>query len=245
MLSSGALSTFHDIQYPAARHFEAGTETSEDSVDWEHKRPVMIWRGDSSGGWAHGNNWRQFQRQRLVAIASGKDHHLDSALYQRSDKPPSRNDVRRKPSVSHYMDVGFSNITFCDEEACEAMRKEFGVKSAMTHQQLTAGKLVLTMDGNGADANFYRLLKSSSAIMRQGLMREWHDSRLIPWLHYIPLSLGMQELPEMLDYLLNDGDDIAKTIADEGREWANKALRKEDMNVYIFRLLIEMGRRSY
>ena len=31
-------------------------------------------------------------------------------------------------------------------------------------------------------------------------------------------------------------------IAEEGRNWANKVLRKEDMEVYFFRLLLEWGR---
>jgi hypothetical protein len=31
-------------------------------------------------------------------------------------------------------------------------------------------------------------------------------------------------------------------IAEEGREWAGKVLRKEDMEIYMFRLLLEWGR---
>lgn len=31
-------------------------------------------------------------------------------------------------------------------------------------------------------------------------------------------------------------------IAEEGRKWAEKALRKEDMEIYMFRLLLEWGR---
>ena len=34
----------------------------------------------------------------------------------------------------------------------------------------------------------------------------------------------------------------ASMIAASGREWANKVLRKEDMDVYFFRLLLEWGR---
>ena len=31
-------------------------------------------------------------------------------------------------------------------------------------------------------------------------------------------------------------------IAENGREWANRVLRKEDMEIYFFRLLLEWGR---
>jgi len=31
-------------------------------------------------------------------------------------------------------------------------------------------------------------------------------------------------------------------IAEQGREWAGKVLRKEDMEIYFFRVLLEWGR---
>jgi hypothetical protein len=34
----------------------------------------------------------------------------------------------------------------------------------------------------------------------------------------------------------------AETIAMQGRDWTNKVLRKEDMEIYMFRLLLEWGR---
>ncbi len=34
----------------------------------------------------------------------------------------------------------------------------------------------------------------------------------------------------------------AERIAGAGREWAGRALRKEDMEIYMFRLLLEWGR---
>ena len=33
-------------------------------------------------------------------------------------------------------------------------------------------------------------------------------------------------------------------IAEEGREWAGKVLRKEDMEIYFYRLLLEWGRMT-
>ncbi|KAK3383054.1 glycosyltransferase family 90 protein [Lasiosphaeria ovina] len=41
---------------------------------------------------------------------------------------------------------------------------------------------------------------------------------------------------------MNPHDDDARWIADEGRRWAAKAVRREDMQVYLFRLLLEWGR---
>lgn len=36
--------------------------------------------------------------------------------------------------------------------------------------------------------------------------------------------------------------EAGEEIADAGREWAGRVLRKEDMEIYMFRLLLEWGR---
>lgn len=36
--------------------------------------------------------------------------------------------------------------------------------------------------------------------------------------------------------------EAGERIAEAGREWAGKVLRKEDMEIYMFRLLLEWGR---
>ncbi|KAK2790351.1 hypothetical protein FQN52_005619 [Onygenales sp. PD_12] len=42
--------------------------------------------------------------------------------------------------------------------------------------------------------------------------------------------------------LMDPHDSEGEFIAEEGRKWAEKALRKEDMEIYMFRLLLEWGR---
>jgi hypothetical protein len=41
---------------------------------------------------------------------------------------------------------------------------------------------------------------------------------------------------------VEDHDAAAEKIATEGREWANKVLRKDDMAIYVLRLLLEYAR---
>mgnify|MGYP000925818090 CR=1 FL=1 len=42
--------------------------------------------------------------------------------------------------------------------------------------------------------------------------------------------------------LIDHADKVAEKIALEGRDWAEKVLRKEDMQIYVLRLLLEYGR---
>lgn len=79
----------------------------------------------------------------------------------------------------------------------------------------------------------------------------------MPWLHFVPVDMRFHALHSTLAYftglqgkgLINGRDvamqsrvDNAKWIAQEGKKWANKVVRREDAEVYLFRLLLEWGR---
>ena len=63
-------------------------------------------------------------------------------------------------------------------------------------------------------------------------------------MHYVPITLGMKELPETLRFLAEtpEGQVIAKEIAEAGREWVGKAWRVVDMRMATFRILLEYAR---
>lgn len=42
--------------------------------------------------------------------------------------------------------------------------------------------------------------------------------------------------------VMKGNEKAGEMIAEAGREWAGKVLRKEDMEIYMFRLLLEWGR---
>ena len=81
-------------------------------------------------------------------------------------------------------------------------------------------------------------------VFKMTMFQEWHDDRLIPWVHYVPISLKMTELPETLRFLAEtpQGQMIAKNIAEQGSDWALKVLRQEDLGLAVFRTLLEYGR---
>lgn len=89
------------------------------------------------------------------------------------------------------------------------------------------------------------------------VLQEWYSERLTPWLHFVPVDMRFHALHSTLAYftglqgkgLINGRDvpmqsrvDNAKWIAQEGRKWAGKVIRREDAEVYMFRLLLEWGR---
>lgn len=82
-------------------------------------------------------------------------------------------------------------------------------------------------------------------MFRAAGFRQWFEERLTPWRDFIPLDArGVGDLAGALSFFTNDknGQKEAERIATEGAEIAQKVLRKEDMEVYMFRLLLEWGR---
>ncbi|KAJ1021066.1 hypothetical protein NDA16_003852 [Ustilago loliicola] len=101
----------------------------------------------------------------------------------------------------------------------------------------------MDLDGNSMSCRFYRLLDSNSLVFKQTIYVEWHDDRIIPWLHYIPVSRNMEELPVLLDFFANhpDGQRMGAEIAEASRIWAGTALRKMDLSIYTYRQMIELA----
>jgi hypothetical protein len=238
VLSAASLSTFSDILFPTLWRWRfdakqgAAWAKTDDITPWEEKINLVGWRGSSNGGYAIGDNWRQFQRHRMVRLANGADLEHPYELQSTS-------------KLQNWLDVQFTSIVGCDEATCPIMESEMPPVESQKLSDTFKNKIVLDMDGHGLSGRFYMLLQSDSAVMKQGIVREWHDSRLLPWLHYIPLSMGMGELEGMLEYLFSEGDHVLRDIAVESKRWAAMALRREDMRVYMYRVLIELGRGTF
>ncbi|KAK9365096.1 hypothetical protein V1509DRAFT_667423 [Lipomyces kononenkoae] len=165
---------------------------------------------------------------------------------QKANNPNTESDFAEhsvpKGTFEHYIDLKFSKYQQCDDSDCQAQAQELGASVPLPNFQDTwQYKYLLDMDGNGISARYYAFLKSKSLVVKQTLFKEWHDERLLPWVHYVPLSVGLKEGFEILRFLI-ENDISAKHIADSSRRWASKALRKEDMETYFFRLLLEYGR---
>ena len=86
-------------------------------------------------------------------------------------------------------------------------------------------------------------LRSTSLPIKATIFREWHDSRLVPWKHFVPMDSRFGDYYGIMDYFMEGGHDAeAESIAMEGKRWAEAVLRREDMVLYVWRLLLEYAR---
>jgi hypothetical protein len=110
-------------------------------------------------------------------------------------------------------------------------------------------KLLPDIDGNSFSGRYLGFLRSTSLPVKATLWREWHDARLVAWKHFVPMDSRFGDWWGILEYFVGNEkagvkgrDEVAERIAMEGREWAHRVLRREDMLVYVLRLLLEYAR---
>ncbi|TQS32163.1 hypothetical protein Golomagni_07529 [Golovinomyces magnicellulatus] len=154
------------------------------------------------------------------------------------------------------------NITFgpyipCDDDNCNYLQNKYGTLNS-TAGQIRASRYVLLPDGDdGPSRETLKTLRSRSLPFISTIFRSWYSERLQPWLHYVPIDpryhaihstaayfTGTKHLQQIngrevvLEANVGDGE----YLANQGRRWAQKALREHDMEIYLYRLLLEWGR---
>jgi hypothetical protein len=236
-----------DIPFPAAAYSNSAfTYDESEDVHWDNKTAGLYWAGSTTGSFqqAGDQGWKQDHRQRLVGVTNDLEHKPHMYLQRR------RGSVTWEGYSSSTLDQSLYNVHFTGIVQCadptteETVRAYFDIHDVEPRREAFRYTLAFDLDGNGHSGRFYRLLNSRSLPLKQTVFREWHDERLQPWQHYVPISLSVEDLPEVVRYLVNEeeGQQMAAQMAERGREWSLRALRPVDQAVYLFRLMIELSR---
>ena len=239
IFSQSKLSSFQDILYPSPWYW-AGRVTYEEDKDvlWEEKKDQMYWRGSTTGGFSRDGGWRRQHRQRFVR----KINALGTAYTMENTTSDGWgvSEVNRQ-DYKDLFNVTFSHVGQCDPGDCDAQREFFNVVEYVPPDDAWNYKYLVDIDGNAFSGRFYAFLRSKSLIYKVALFREWHEEWIKPWVHYIPLSLKGEDYLESIRYFNAEQEGIIQALKMmmQGREWANKVLRNEDMEAWFFRLLLE------
>ncbi|KAF2222822.1 hypothetical protein BDZ85DRAFT_312317 [Elsinoe ampelina] len=214
ILSQAVGSSFRDILYPSAAYW---------SSSFSYNVAKLYWAGSTTGGW-NGPSTKD-------SLHPTEAHRHPWTRYNSDEQLRLYN-------------VKFTNAIQCDPATCTFMEKYYGIGHVEDPHKALRHKFQMDVDGNSFSGRFYRLLASKACPLKMTIFREWHDERLIPWLHYVPISNAMDELPEAMRYLAltDEGDAIGHSIAEAGREAHRRSLRKVDAAIYMYRLLLEYAR---
>lgn len=246
ILSQAAPSPFADILYPST-HYGLRSSLYKQSQDraWSRKRNAAYWTGSSTGGqWSH-DTWLQGHRQRLAILGMHKKERNFTYLRTSADSSTSIHPYTSAAFDSSLFNVGLTRIVGCNDEAiCDEQKTFFNLPRPMDSElEAFRYRFLLDIDGNSYSGRFYRFLASRSVPLKVSIFREWHDERLMPWLHYIPVSPSMEELPELIRFLAttSEGQRISRRVAEAGREWYFKSLTPAHQGIYVYRLMLELA----
>lgn len=132
---------------------------------------------------------------------------------------------------------------------CSYTSRLIKVKPEPVAIELNNYKLSVDIDGTTHSSRWLDLLRSGTMPIKATMLAEWHDDRLQPWVHYVPMDSSFLDVYGILDYFVKpknhdyyDYDKAAQKIAETGAAWAKQWLRREDMQLYTWRLLLEYAR---
>lgn len=266
---------FHDILYPSAWNYmdKVKYDPSEEypDPDFASKENTLFWRGATSEGVSRGNHvWQGMTRQRLVHLTNNLTHpHHEDATILLPSGANYQYQIVPSASIPHlglHTNISFvEGIARCGGIDCEQQISEFTFGRGTDFQAHWRYKYLFDLDGAGFSGRFLPFLHSNSLPFKTALFREWYDTRLTAWKHFVPQDIRLHGVWSTLAYFAGvetgkaelvggklDGKMVrarvnphmleGEKIAREGREWAGKVLRKEDMELYFWRLLLEWGR---
>lgn len=225
----------------------------------------VIWRGVATGGRNKPSNWKGFQRHRFVAMTNAtqvsaaenwRQVPKNWAMPTSSYNLAAQQENRLGEWTGEWADTGFVDLMCVVPQvngSCNYTSPSFSLTPGMKMADQFDRKFLPDIDGNSFSGRYRGFLMSTSLPIKATIFREWHDSRLVPWKHFVPMDNRFMDFWGIMEYFLGyEGENVkveghdkeAERIAMAGQEWANKVLRREDMQIYVLRLLLEYARIS-
>ncbi|GAA5887796.1 hypothetical protein JCM6882_000754 [Rhodosporidiobolus microsporus] len=221
---------------------------------WEDKKDAVVWRGTTTGAdlnMEHMRKWSQRPRLCRLPFQSGSI----TLPYGPGDDgpvpgPAASFSTRAQALAQKWFDFKFlGKPKQCDDPAvCAAFEKEFLWDDWMEPDVQNTYKYMMDVDGNGWSGRFHRLMSTNSLVLKQTIFPEWYSDMIQPWVHYVPVQNDFSDLWTTMAFFLGDEegkgahDAMAKEIAGEGKKWAQTHWRWVDMEIYMWRLLLEYSR---
>lgn len=243
-------------------------EVDEMEVPWHKKVDDIFWRGATTGGGSTPPGFlSQYQRHRFIRMTSDTTDANKSVVF--ADPPGTNHFIEAKLPIGQLnadmMDVAFTKAVGCVQYpgGCDGMRKDHRFADAVPLGENWRHKYLIDLDGMGYSARLFSLLASESAVLKTTVYTEFFSDWIEPWLHFIPVSLGYNEIYNVHSYFSGpspamqraanstraswggtkaalaaqplNGDLELRKIAKAGRQWKYTIGRKQDMEVYVYR----------
>ena len=215
---------YQDLHMPSPFYTELYRQNRYNATldpPWSEKANRLYWTGRPTGGYNHHRNWRQLHRHRFVQNINDPNREI-TLLHQNNATETWDSHTTTMSTLSDQISVAFT-IKWrgsCDPSDCDWTEANLPFfDSTLPEFEAYKSRFLMDLDGYGFTERFYRFLGSKSTVFKMSMFEEWHDDRLVPWVHYVPVSVGMDELPEMIRFFSTErGQGLAREIAEQGQE---------------------------
>jgi hypothetical protein len=342
LLGDNKLGVSNEILIPGAWEWNASVASPSPFTPWNSRSNTLHWRGPATQARDLTRYWTRFQRERLVSMLNATHVEIAEASIHSGNEstvgvgyagdfrllPANEYGLRSltKGQLAEWVN-GWADAAFTDlgcggkNDGCECLDDYFSIAPPPLTSEEESAKYAVVVDGHGGDdsGQLTRILNQGKATLRASVYRKWYDSRLVPWLHFVPVDNTFVDLYAIMEYFVgievseearvfphavgevqkhehhfktpgmdvekeaeghemgeehhsdeysgnhgsmvghephdfgeslsqmrkregDDHDEAAKKIADASKEWAGKVLRREDVLVYVYRLLLEYAR---
>ncbi|XP_037277396.2 O-glucosyltransferase rumi homolog [Rhipicephalus microplus] len=208
---------YSDIMYPAWTFWAGGPAISLYPTGigrWDLQRDIIAkaangawtWEKKKALGFFRGSR-TSAERDPLILLSRSKPELVD-AQYTKNQAWKSDQDTLGRPAAK---EVRF-------EDHCKY-------------------KYLFNFRGVAASFRLKHLFLCKSLVLHVG--DEWLEffyPQLKPWVHYVPVSVDLNEVEELLEFAM-DNDEVVREIAERGYDFIWKHLRMEDVQCYWHKLL--------
>ncbi|KAL1970526.1 hypothetical protein VTN77DRAFT_4170 [Rasamsonia byssochlamydoides] len=266
LFSQSSVRGFGDILFPSPWNYidkvEYAPSDEHPDPSYAGKEDILFWIGATSEGMSIDGGWKGMTRQRFSHLINNNTLSKVSMLLRSGNNFSKKYEYRIVNGTAPREEFGLRTNVHIARPAvrcadCEIQEEELSTAERVDFQDHWKYRYLFDMDGAGFSGRFHAFLQSHSLPFKTALFRQWFDSRITAWRHFVPQDLRLHDVWSTLAYFagVSVEDSHGETIdlmlphhteglwiAEEGRKWAQQALRKEDMEIYFFRLLLEWGR---
>jgi hypothetical protein len=268
LFSQSSVPGFGDIVFPSPWNYldkvEYAPSEEHPDVPYPEKENTIFWIGSTSEGISINGQWQGMVRQRLTHLINNNTQNSVSVLMRsgagQSYEYRVMNGAVPRDRLGLQASIHINEpISHCVD--CGIQASELSSGDRVDFQDHWRYRYLFDMDGAGFSGRFHSFLQSHSIPFKTALFRQWFDSRITAWMHFVPQDLRLHDVWSTLAYfagvsvpvpddgehslvLMEPHDTEGEWIAEQGHQWAHQVLRKEDMEIYFFRLLLEWGRMT-
>jgi hypothetical protein len=181
-------------------------------IPWGKKKSAAYWRGRSTGYKLDDDNWQENLRVKLCFIS-------------------------RQVGDAGLLDAYLSELVQCREENKQRIYDTGIVKETISFQAFVAHKYLIEIDGNAcAWRSFMQKMYSNCVALKvESDNTQWFYDKVIPWVHYIPVTSDLSDLLEKIHWA-RAHDEACQLISRQATELMRETTAESPVE-YVARLI--------